>query len=208
MGSERSSRRGSRCRPKSRSGESADSNDSDDTTIPPQAARSLPPVVFTGHLRSVLLDLLWEGKVLIIGGPRADYLQRGMSKDQIQSVRLQRQATEVVDIPTSGRNGSTLVIVDVVDYRHAADSVIWFCKVSDALHPGGLFVTISICTDVLETLAMLCQSCGWGIEKHSEANFQEGILIAEKGATSDAEMLRRSSHFEAILADLKKLKDT
>ena len=142
------------------------------------------PYAFSGTVARFLGPALKGCMVLIYGGYRADCLEKGMKKAGIDGRRVP-WSSRLASIPTQGRRGRPLAIVDITDCRSMEEGQAWFNKVSDALPVGGLLATISKDIKQIEFLSMLGESYEWAAatEEGSCRNYR--ILVQEKGPNSE-----------------------
>jgi len=179
--SRRRHREGPGPRPPMRINEVGELSEEDETPGLPQ---ELPNYHFHGTVAKFLRPVLAKSKVLIYGGPRADFLEGGMKQMNIDVTRQPRAARNE-PIPTEGRRGRPIAIVDVIDVRSPQSTWEWFEKVSDALSVGSILATISTDFDLLEVLGMLGETYGWAITCTEGSKRDYGIIVLEKGLESD-----------------------
>lgn len=154
--------------------------------------REAPPYRFSGTVRSTLMTGVANAKVLIYGNNRADMLEGDMVKLGIDASR-QVAVLPIAAIPTHGRLGRCLAIIDVPDPRTPEEARALFKHISDALPPGGVFATISTDLDYLEVLGMLGDYHGWTIAVTFGSKKDYSVLSLTKGHDSD-HLLRQKCH--------------
>eukprot|EP00929_Paragymnodinium_shiwhaense_P111564 TRINITY_DN7978_c0_g1_i1.p1 TRINITY_DN7978_c0_g1~~TRINITY_DN7978_c0_g1_i1.p1 ORF type:complete len:734 (+),score=160.91 TRINITY_DN7978_c0_g1_i1:58-2259(+) len=144
----------------------------------------LPPYSFRGTIAELLGPVFANRLVLIFGGKRAAGLEKGMRAKGIDATYL-RWSERKKPIPTHGRRGRNMAIVDVVDQLAPSEGKACFEQASDALQEDGAYALISTDFEMLDVVAMLGHHYGWDYTAGMGSRQDYGVLILRKGPNSD-----------------------